>query len=203
MLGPDGRFAANMKSMREARGWNQSELARRLTAVGVEGFHQTTISRIEAGSRPVRLGEAAAIARTLGTTVEMMVGHDGREVVVAAITEAMREAWARFGSLESAVTYFWDAQLSLRRTVGDPDPFDHERPHSPFRVTKEGGPEGIETEWEYVGWGEGSDVGPILRAALESLPNHVIGPLDVMLRMDPSSAVARVEGEWWPSAARR
>lgn len=69
----DERFGANVRRLREARGLSQHELARRLADVGLEGFHQTTVSRIEKGERPARLGEAKAIAQLLDSTIENML----------------------------------------------------------------------------------------------------------------------------------
>lgn len=68
----EARFIDSVKRIREKKGWSQGELARYLGDTGTEGFHQTTISRIEKGERPVRLGEARAIARVFGSTVEQM-----------------------------------------------------------------------------------------------------------------------------------
>lgn len=47
--------------MREARGWSQTELAENLAKHGFE-YHQTTIGKLESGSRPLRIGELFAMA---------------------------------------------------------------------------------------------------------------------------------------------
>lgn len=62
-----------MKRLREENGWSQGEMARRMTEAGWPGFHQTTISRMEKGERPVRLGEARAIAQIFGALVGQMI----------------------------------------------------------------------------------------------------------------------------------
>jgi transcriptional regulator with XRE-family HTH domain len=72
----EANFIANMKELREAQGWSQGELAKRMRDAGWSGFHQTTISRIEKGERPVRLGEARGIADALGTLVGPMLLAD-------------------------------------------------------------------------------------------------------------------------------
>lgn len=54
---------SKLTMLREARGWNQVELAQR------SGVAQSTISRIERGSG-VLLGTANALARALGCPVE-------------------------------------------------------------------------------------------------------------------------------------
>lgn len=72
----DSRFTHNMIEARQALGWSQSELARKMVEAGWEYFSQMTVSRTEKGERPLRLGEARAIARTFGLTLETMLGDD-------------------------------------------------------------------------------------------------------------------------------
>ena len=69
-------FIASVKRIREELGWSQGELAKRMSDSGWEGFHQTTISRIEKGERPVRLGEARGLAKALGALVGQMILPD-------------------------------------------------------------------------------------------------------------------------------
>lgn len=66
-------FRASMRSLREERGWTQADLARELTESGWSGVYQTTISRMEKGERPIRIGEARGIARVFGVTVGLMI----------------------------------------------------------------------------------------------------------------------------------
>ena len=69
----EAHFIANMKRIREEQGWSQGEFAKRMKDAEWEAFHQTTVSRIEKGERPVRLGEARGIAQVLGTLVGQMI----------------------------------------------------------------------------------------------------------------------------------
>lgn len=69
----EAHFIAAVKRIREELGWSQGELAKRMADSGWEGFHQTTISRIEKGERPVRLGEARGLAKALGALVGQML----------------------------------------------------------------------------------------------------------------------------------
>ncbi|WP_020170847.1 helix-turn-helix domain-containing protein [Gordonia polyisoprenivorans] len=66
----DLRFARNMVAYREARGMTQKDLVAALQSQGWTSVYQNTISRIEKGDRPVRYGEALAIARVFGVSVE-------------------------------------------------------------------------------------------------------------------------------------
>lgn len=74
------QFRTDMQRRRTKLGMSQGELARRIQHLGLTEFHQTTVSRIEKGTRPVRLGEAHAIAKALGTSPEIMIRD---ELVVA------------------------------------------------------------------------------------------------------------------------
>ncbi|EFV12498.1 helix-turn-helix transcriptional regulator [Segniliparus rugosus] len=67
----DRNFALQVAQLRENMDLSQEALARQLREVGLP-FHQATVQRIEAGARPVKLGEAFAIAQALGSTVEAM-----------------------------------------------------------------------------------------------------------------------------------
>lgn len=68
-------FIRSMKRLREERGWTQADLARKMTDIGWSGMYQTTISRMEKGERPVRIGEARGLARVFEVTVGMMIAQ--------------------------------------------------------------------------------------------------------------------------------
>ncbi|WP_426118486.1 helix-turn-helix transcriptional regulator [Kocuria sp. LHG3120] len=85
---PNRRFRENMRHIREEKGWSQGELSRRLLDAGWGVFHQTTITRIENGTRQVRLDEAMAIANALGVTLETMTLDAKAGAVLAAIRQA-------------------------------------------------------------------------------------------------------------------
>jgi len=59
-----------MVLFREAHGWSQKDLVEKLREQGWTSVYQNTISRIEKGDRPVRYGEALAIAQVFGEPVE-------------------------------------------------------------------------------------------------------------------------------------
>lgn len=66
-------FAGRMAELRTALGMSQSELARRMVERGYESYSQTSVSRTEKGDRPIRLGEARALAEILGSDIESMM----------------------------------------------------------------------------------------------------------------------------------
>lgn len=66
----DRVFVENMKTERGRLEMSQEALAEKVAENGVPGFKQMALSRIEAGTRQLGLGEARAIAEALGRTVE-------------------------------------------------------------------------------------------------------------------------------------
>src|SRR5699024_4589604 len=104
-------FVRNMQKLREQRGWSQGELARRMQEVGWTSFHQTTVSRIEQGLRPVRLGESRGIAEVLGSSVDQMIRPgDGSENIrqleklVEEAKRIRRDIYASIQELHSVQT---------------------------------------------------------------------------------------------------
>lgn len=85
------RFIASVKRNREALEWSQGKLAREMSALGWESFHQTTIRRIEDGERPVRLGEARALAKIFNTTVSQMMAPTEIELLMTSLANDLRE----------------------------------------------------------------------------------------------------------------
>ncbi|WP_423445261.1 helix-turn-helix transcriptional regulator [Kocuria sp. KSNUG] len=68
----EDRFRQSLRQCREEQGLSMGELARRMVDAGWSDFHQATVSRIEKGQRPVRLGEARALSRLLGVHLGYM-----------------------------------------------------------------------------------------------------------------------------------
>lgn len=66
-------FARQMQQLREALGWSQGELARRMVEAGFPNYSQMTVSRTEKAARPIRLSEARVIAQILGSSVDEML----------------------------------------------------------------------------------------------------------------------------------
>lgn len=62
-------IGGNVKTLRQAAGMSQTDLAERIG----QGFRQQTILKIEKGTRPLRLTEAADIANALGVRFEALI----------------------------------------------------------------------------------------------------------------------------------
>lgn len=71
---PDPEVGAGraLRRLRLARQWSQEEAARRMRAYGYD-FHQTTIAKIEAAQRPLRVRELADFAALYGVEIQELV----------------------------------------------------------------------------------------------------------------------------------
>lgn len=89
MLSTDEMFGINLQRRREKQGLSKTQFAAELSAAGMSQFHPTTISRVEAGERPVRLSEALTIARVLGLSLDELASDPlvGDEEVDHALTQ--------------------------------------------------------------------------------------------------------------------
>lgn len=112
----DMRFRTRMAELRKAKGMTQTDLARELQDFpGVKLGHQQTIARIEAGDRPVRLGEAPFIARVLTTTVQAMVAAEGSEEDLALSLGILYDEIDGLGyELMNVESAFRDAELAAK-----------------------------------------------------------------------------------------
>jgi transcriptional regulator with XRE-family HTH domain len=71
----DDHFGSRVRQGREDRKWSQVEMARLLCDVGVEPMHATTIAKIEAGTRSVRINEAVGIADLFDVSLDVLMGR--------------------------------------------------------------------------------------------------------------------------------
>lgn len=76
----DKVFGRRVERLRERHEWSQTELARKMKEKGFSAFHQTTISRVEKGERPVRLGEAVAFSEIFNRPLESMLAAPSVEL---------------------------------------------------------------------------------------------------------------------------
>lgn len=74
MTDTNAAFAEWLRTARIKGGLSQKKIADAMRAQGFDVFLQTTIAKIEAGDRPIRLDEAAALASLFGTTLDVALG---------------------------------------------------------------------------------------------------------------------------------
>ncbi|MFK0244589.1 helix-turn-helix domain-containing protein [Amycolatopsis azurea] len=69
---PGDLFARNLRRERERLGITQAELARRSSKILGANLDPTAVTRIEQGTRAVRLDEAVALAQVLGVPLPLL-----------------------------------------------------------------------------------------------------------------------------------
>lgn len=74
-----------VRQLRTELGWSQADLALKLDEAGWP-LHQTNISKLEAGKRPLRVSEAEVLAVTLGISLAALLDRDA-----AAAERRLRE----------------------------------------------------------------------------------------------------------------
>lgn len=124
-------FARQVRRLREKRGWNQTQLVEAVQQAGVRYMNQSTLSRIENLTRPVRLVEAEAIAKVFGRSISSMTdpeGPAGWMVLFHDMHEAARMVYTQFREVVydiGAQQAGAEEQLEALRTV-DPDSLEPE-----------------------------------------------------------------------------
>ncbi len=101
----EAHFAQNLRHQREAKGWSQGDLARRMQEVGWRNFHQTTVSRIEKGERPIRLGEAKTIASLLSVGLEQLTRPPLETVLAVQLRMMTREVHRSYNDLTNKTAH--------------------------------------------------------------------------------------------------
>lgn len=117
---PEDQFARRTRLLRDAFGWSQTGLAARLGEHGLK-VDGTAITRLERGTRTIRLNEAVAIAHELGfTTVDTMLHGPLRtpeeELAQARADEAEAEQRATWALAEHAAARAKVRQLEQSAT---------------------------------------------------------------------------------------
>lgn len=82
-ISAERRLGVWVRDARIERGWSQRELARELALHGIK-LDPSGITRLEKGQRPIRLDEAAAIARVFNASVEEMISPPDNLIFQAA-----------------------------------------------------------------------------------------------------------------------
>lgn len=88
---------------REARGWDQQELTKRLSAAG-RPMSQPIVSRVEAGSRRVDVDDLVALAAVLDVSVLALLPEDGRRAPDAAPRPTVPAVASDAGPVEGALS---------------------------------------------------------------------------------------------------
>ena len=104
--------------LRKSAGLTQRQLADQMTSAGYR-MHQTTIAKIEAGERPVIVGEAAALAIILGVGLADLITdpaqNQGRRLAEVAELMAERHRWQQNVAESRAKIRLAEAELAEAR----------------------------------------------------------------------------------------
>lgn len=109
----DKRFGKVLKEHREHRGWTQPQMAEKLTEHGVQPMHDTTVAKIEAGTRSVRINEAVAIADLLGVPLDALLGRRSSRDDETAL------GWAAIHELRDTAKYRATTVRRMRVELSD------------------------------------------------------------------------------------
>jgi transcriptional regulator with XRE-family HTH domain len=96
----DKRFGKRVKAKRDARGWSQADIAKMLSDRGIHPMHPTTVAKIEAGDRSVRINEAVGIADLFEVSVDSLLGRKpGAQrseltYLLRALRQSSQQVWA-------------------------------------------------------------------------------------------------------------
>lgn len=71
------RLRERLRAERERRGWSQAHTAMLLSHDAGDGIYPTTVAKIEAGDREVRVIELDAYAGLFGMTIDALMGRRG------------------------------------------------------------------------------------------------------------------------------
>lgn len=85
----DSDIGRNIQLFRQARGWSQAELATHMSTQG-HPLQQQTVLKIEKGSRPIKIGEAAAFAALFGVSVDQLIEPDASSAEEARALQLIR-----------------------------------------------------------------------------------------------------------------
>lgn len=72
MLSPEQVLANALRKIRQASELSQEAVARQMVAKG-HSWRQTTVAKTEAASRPIRVNEAASLARIFGVALSTLL----------------------------------------------------------------------------------------------------------------------------------
>jgi transcriptional regulator with XRE-family HTH domain len=71
----EDRFREQLRVERGRRGWSQADVAQMLSDKGIPAY-PTTIAKIEAGDRAVKIDEATGIADLFGVSLDRLLGRN-------------------------------------------------------------------------------------------------------------------------------
>ena len=117
---PEEQAGQALRRLRLARGWSQEEVATRMKAYGYD-FHQTTIAKIEAAQRPLRVRELAHFATLYQVEAHELIYplNGSLEQIDREIAELMPRLEKTRNKAERAAMARAEAHYILEATIND------------------------------------------------------------------------------------
>jgi transcriptional regulator with XRE-family HTH domain len=112
-------FGENLRTVREQQEISQTGLARMMAEAGFSNFHQSTVARIEAGERPVRLSEGLELSVILGTPIGSLTWPPARLSRLNRFLHLVHEARSRYVGIETLTQEFNRSIESLTPFLAD------------------------------------------------------------------------------------
>lgn len=132
----DIRFIRNFRRLRTEQGLRQSDVAEKLQEWGWGYFTQTTLSRLEKGDRPLRLGEARALARVVHRSVSELVSPSRDVAVLDSLGSQAREAERSIDNLAEAYERVLIQRRKLKKMIAIAEALDPEAWGDPELATR-------------------------------------------------------------------
>ncbi|MFE3861004.1 helix-turn-helix domain-containing protein [Streptomyces goshikiensis] len=92
---PEKALGEALRAHRTARGLSQEDVAAMMNRSGFS-WRQTTVAKTEAGSRPVRVNEAAALALCFGVSVNELLGGQAESAEQSILESAYRVSFSLY-----------------------------------------------------------------------------------------------------------
>jgi transcriptional regulator with XRE-family HTH domain len=104
---PEALAGKELQRLRKARGWSQDEVAKRMKVYGYT-WNQTMISKIESGTRPLRVNELADFADLFGALVSQLItpqmSLEEAKAEIGELGPALEEAETRAAAAEDVLS---------------------------------------------------------------------------------------------------
>lgn len=113
----DKRFAANFKERRLAQGISQAAVAERVSVSLGRPFHQQTVTRIENGQQPAKLGEAQKLAQSIGADLSALLRPRGLARQAWRIQHYVTEAREAHKAARDSTERLTLARLRLQEAI--------------------------------------------------------------------------------------
>ena len=117
MASRDEVVGRNMRSFREASALSQANLADAMSAAGFEGFYPQTITKLEKGTRSLKLVEALKLADILGVRARDFFDPPTTATFDLKAYRAVKDLRAAHQDLQRAYRNHIDANYNVERAL--------------------------------------------------------------------------------------